>query len=80
MFDLRLFISPFELALVGEFVVLGVHYATIIISKARQTRLVSLCSLEVNNQLDKNKVLVLGLLDYTYLSYSSFVLLWLFAL
>lgn len=39
MFDLRLLISPFQLAFVRLFVVLGVYYAPIIICKERQTRL-----------------------------------------
>lgn len=73
MFDLRLLISPFQLAFVRLFVVLGVNYATIIISKERQTRLAFLCSAEVNNNPNRNRELVLGLLDKVYLSYFSLV-------
>lgn len=75
MSDLQLLISPFQLAFVRLFVVLGVYYTSIIISKARQTRLALLCSAEANN-----REVVLGLLDKVYLSYFSFALAWLFAL
>lgn len=80
MFDLQLLISPFQLTFVRLFVVLGVYYVTIIISKARQTCVALLCSVEVNNDPDGDRELVLGLLGKVYLSYFSFVLLWLFAL
>lgn len=73
MFDLRLLITPFQLAFVRPFVVLGVYYATIIISKERQTRLAFLCSAEVNNNPNMNRELVLGLLNKVYLSYFSLV-------
>lgn len=78
IFDPQLLISPFELTFVRLFVVVGVYYATIIISKARQTCLALLCSAEVNNYPHRNREL-LGLLDKVYVSYFSFVLLWLFA-
>lgn len=66
MFDLQLLISPFQLAFVSLFVVLGVYYTTIIISKERQTRLALLSSAEVNKSQEQSRNF--GLLDEVYLS------------
>lgn len=79
MFDLQLLISHFQLIFVKLCVVLAVCYATIITSKARQTLLALLCWAELNNNPDKNRELVLCLLDKVYLSYFSFVPTRLFA-